>query len=169
MSTQPGICPKHNTPLVLVEKLGSYHCKECLYSSFLTQTAQDAAIKRYNQTPKHKESAKRYEQGTGKEAREKYLKSDKYKQRRREYNQRLAESLRIARSAKLDRATSEKVIEKRGKSEFVELIEDIREYLDNQNRQPSALNVVRWAKENYGRDITEQQAQNLIKKALNRS
>ena len=157
-------CPKHNIPLSYHEKYGDY-CKDCLYSSFLTAQAQDAAVKRYNKTEKHKTAAKKYEQGTGKEARERYLKSDKYKARRKEYNERLAESLRIARAAKLPRAVSEKAVERKQKEQYDELIADIREYLDEQGRQPSAKNVAHWAKENYNKVISLDQAKTIIERA----
>ena len=161
---QPRICPKHNIPLKYDDKVGWY-CKDCLFSSYLTQQAQDAAVKRYNKTAKHKNAEKKYEQGTGKTARDKYLHSDKYRQRRREYNERLAESLRIARAAHTGRAVSEKQVERKQKEEFAELIEDIREYLDTQGRQPTAKNVTHWAKENYNKTISLDQAKTIIERA----
>ena len=159
------ICPKHSIPLTYFEKDGKWYCKDCLYSSFLTAQAQTAAVNRYNHTDKHKEAEKAYEQGTGKTARERYLHSLKYKQRRKEYNERLAESLRIARAAHLDRAQSSKAVETKQKEEFAELIADIREYVDSQNRQPTTKNVVKWAKDDYNKIISHDQAKTLINRA----
>ena len=163
--TEVRICPKHNIPLTFFEKDGKWYCKDCLYSSFLTAQAQAAAVTRYNHTDKHKESEKAYEQDKGKTARKKYLQSDKYKQRRKEYNERLADSLRIARAAHLDRAQSSKAVETKQKEEFAELIADIREYVDSQNRQPSSKNVVKWAKDDYNKTISLDQAKTIIDRA----
>ena len=165
MTIEAKVCPKHNESLLYYKEKDLWYCKSCLFSSFLTAEAQKAAVNRYNKSAKHKKSEKAYEQGTGKEARERYLKSDKYKARRKEYNERLADSLRIARAAHLERAVSEKVVERKKAEEFTELIQDIREYIDEQNRQPSAKNVVHWAKENYRKTISLDQAKVIIDRA----
>jgi hypothetical protein len=128
-------------------------------------SAQNEAVRRYNATEKHKISEKNYEQGTGKTARERYLKSDKYKARRREYNQRLQESLRIARSAHLERAKSETVKEVRRTEEFADLLEDVRSYFDSRNKTPTTTNIIKWAKDSYGKEITEAQAKKIIDQA----
>ena len=165
MTDKAKMCPKHGIPLKYYAEKDLWFCKDCLFSSYLTQTAQDAAVKRYNHSEKHKTSEQKYEQGTGREARERYLKSDKYKLRRKEYNERLAESLRIARAAHTGRAVSEKAAERKQQEEFAELIADIREYIDEQGRQPSSKNVAHWAKEDYNKTISLDQAKEIINRA----
>ena len=158
------VCTKHDKKMILVE--GKYYCKDCLYSSFLTASAQSAAVTRYNHTEKHKTAEKAYEDKNP-TAREKYLHSEKYKARRREYNERLAESLRIARQAHLERAQSTKVVEYKQKEDFAELIENIREWSDSQgNRRPSAKNVVKWALDDFDKKISLDQASTIIDRAL---
>ena len=164
MTDEIPTCTKHNKKMILVE--GKYYCKDCLYSSFLTAQAQSAAVARYNHTEKHKTSEKAYEDKNP-SAREKYLHSEKYKARRREYNERLAESLRIARAAHTGRAVSETQATRKQQETFAELIEDIREYADSQgNRKPTAKIVVNWARNDYNKTISLDQAAEIINRAL---
>lgn len=162
------VCPKHKVPIKTDPEHGEY-CPECLYSSFLTHQAQNAAVRRHNQTDKHKSSEKTYEKSAkGKEARQRYLKSDKYKEARKAYNQRLNESLRIARQAEGERAKALTTVEVRRIKENAELIEDIREYFDNRNKAPTTSVVIKWANDSYNIALTSTQAEALIARALNR-
>ena len=162
MADEIPVCTKHDKKMILVE--GKYYCKDCLYSSFLTAQAQFAAVARYNHSEKHKTAEKAYEDKNP-TAREKYLHSEKYKQRRKEYNERLAESLRIARAAHTSRAVSETQSERKQQEQFAELIQDIRGYIDEQNKIPSAKNVAKWAKDDYAKTISLDQAAEIIKRA----
>ena len=162
MTDEIPVCTKHDKKMILVE--GKYYCKDCLYSSFLTAQAQSAAVARYNHSEKHKTAEKAYEDKNP-TARDKYLHSEKYKQRRKEYNERLAESLRIARAAHTSRAVSETQSERKQQEQFVELIQDIREYIDGQSKIPSAKSVAKWAKDDYSKTISLDQAAEIIKRA----
>jgi molecular chaperone GrpE (heat shock protein) len=162
------LCPKHNIPLTYSRKHKRYFCKECLYASFLTHQAQQASYKKWHQSAKGKASVKKYEQTTGRAARERYLHSDKYKQRRREYNERLKESLRIARIALAERATREKEEERIRTTELAPLIQDIREYIDSLGRTPTSAEVTKWARDAYSLTLSKDRAQELITKALRR-
>lgn len=169
MPKEKKVCPIHGVPLTYARKDKTYFCRDCLYSSFLTQRAQEESEKRYRQSPKGKASAKKYEVSEkGKKAREKYLKSPKYKQRRREYNQRLKESLQIARTAMLERATKEKVEEKLRTDAYMPLIQDIREYIDTMGKLPLPSEVIRWAKDVYKINLPHIKATGLITKAEKR-
>lgn len=164
------ICPTHNKPLKYSKKLRKWYCPECLYSSFLTHQAQQEAVKRYRQSEKGKESERKYELSEkGQIARDKYLKSEKYKQRRREYNERLKESLRIARMARDERATAEKEVEVRRTSELMPLIQDIHEYMDIMGRLPLPHEVVVWARDAYKISILPDRAAALIRQARKRT
>lgn len=158
-------CPIHDKPLTYSRKLRKWYCKDCLFSSFLTYQAQQAAVKRYRQSKKGKEAERKYElSNKGKEARDRYLKSEKYKEARKAYNERLKESLRIARLAQLERATKEKDVEIRRTEESLPLIQDIREYLDVMGRTPEPAEVIIWA-DAYGITLTHKKASELIKRA----
>ncbi len=162
---QKRLCPTCEEPLTYSRKLRRWICEECLYGAFLTDQAQREAVKRYRQTDKGKEAEKKYEQSDkGKTARERYLKSDKYKQRRREYNQRLKESLAIARAAHLERPKAVTAEEILATDERASLMQDIREYIDSQNRLPSIENVKTQAKD-YGLELTDEQVRELIRRA----
>jgi hypothetical protein len=161
-------CPTHNTPLTYSRKHKRYFCKECLYASYLTHQAQQAAYRRWRQSEKGKAAVKKYEQTTGKAARERYLHSEKYKQRRKEYNERLKESLRLARLAMTERATHEKEEERVRIAELAPLVQDIREYIDVMGKAPAAHQVVKWAQDAYGITLSQDRAQELITKASRR-
>ena len=169
MPKEKQTCPIHNIPLTYSRKHKTYYCKDCLYSSFLTQQAQQAAVKRYQQSERGKSAEKRYEVSEkGKITRERYLKSEKYKQRRREYNQRLKESLQIARTVLAERATREKVEERQRTEELMPLTQDIREYIDTMGRLPSSSEVSQWARDTYGVNLPIDKATALINKAAER-
>lgn len=160
------ICPIHNVPMEYIRKFRKHYCKECLHAAFLTAQAQQAAVKRYRQSEKGKKSARKYEQSEqGQVARTKYLKSEKYKQRRREYNQRLRESLQIARLAHLDQASAEKDVERQRTEEFMPLVQDIREFLDAMGHTPLPSRVAKWSEDLYGIPITNLKAAELIVRA----
>ena len=160
--TEVKICNKHNKPLKWSEEQQLEYCPDCLYSSFLTMSAQNAAVKRYNKSEKHKVSEKKYEQGTGAEARERYLKSDKYKARRKEYNQRLAESLRIARAKHHEQLDAEATKKAHIDEVLASLTEDIRAYVIKQHAQPTTKIVIQWADNEHRVVLTPEQAQALI-------
>ena len=136
-------------------------CPACLYAAFLTDQAQRAAVKRYRQSEKGVAAEKKYEQSEkGKIARTRYLKSEKYKQRRREYNERLKESLAIARKAMLPRA---KALTKEEK--LATLVDAIKEYQQMSKRLPAISDVIEWAEDEHQVKITTAEAQEFIKRA----
>jgi hypothetical protein len=169
MTKPKQFCPTHNIPLTYSRKYKRYFCKECLYASYLTYQAQQAAYKKWRQSAKGRAAAKKYEQSeVGKTARERYLHSEKYKQRRKEYNERLKEALRLARIALAERATREKEEERIRTAELAPLIQDIREYIDVMGKAPAAHQVVKWAQDAYGITLSQGRAQELITKASRR-
>ncbi len=162
---QERLCPTCEGELTYSRKLRKYICEQCLYGAFLTDQAQREAVKRYRATEKGKEAEKKYEQSEkGKVARERYLKSDKYKERRREYNQRLKESLAIARAAQLERPKALTEAEILATDDRAAIIQDIREFIDSQNRIPTVDNV-RTLAEEYDLRLSDEQARELIRRA----
>ena len=155
------ICPTCDSEMTYDRKQRRWTCEQCLYGAYLTDLAQRDAVKRYRTSEKGKTAEKKYEQSLkGKIARERYLKSDKYKQRRREYNQRLKESLAIARKAMLPRA---KAITREEK--LVPLLEDIREFIITSKRAPLPSDVIEWAEDEYQTKISTSEAEAFIKRA----
>ena len=160
------ICAEHNKAMIKIK--GQYYCPDCIYSSHLTYTAQKEAVKRWRQSDKGVESEKQYEQSDkGKLARSKYLHSDKYKAARRAYNQRLKESLTIARIALKGTSGSSKLTtsELQVASGLDGLLAEIREFLDENSTSPTVANVVATAKRDYNQIITEAKAKELINAA----
>ena len=165
MTMTTKVCPEHNEPLVKVK--GKWYCKKCLYNSFLTHQTQIQATKRWRQSDKGKEAEKTYEQSDkGKVARTAYLHSDKYKAARKAYNERLKESLAIARSARIGGSSKITKEETRTASTLEGLLAEIREYLDSNNRPPTLKNVIDTAKRDYNQVINEDRARELIDAAL---
>lgn len=167
-STAP-VCEIHNEPMVKIK--GKYYCQKCLYSSHLTYETQKQAIQRYNKSPEGRDAAKRYEQSEkGKLAREKYLKSEKYKAARKAYNERLRESLAMARAAQGagERAKELTPTELRVATSLEGLMAEIREYIDSNMRPPSVQNVINTAKKDYNQVIDTKKAEELINDALQR-
>lgn len=169
MTTTKKVCPTHNEPLIYSREQKKHYCKTCLYGAYLTYQTQQAAVKRYRQSEKGRAAEKRYETSErGKTARDRYLKSEKYKQRRAEYNERLKESLRIARQAHLERAVKHTEVETQRDEGLLSLVQDIQEYFDTFNTPPSTAIVIRWAKSAHKLDISPNKAAELITKALKR-
>lgn len=162
---QKKICETCGSEMKCSRKLRKWICEQCLYGAFLTDQAQREAVRRYRQTEKGKESERKYELSEkGKTARERYLKSDKYKEARKRYNQRLKESLAIARQAELERAKALTEAEAKLEDERASIIQDIREFIDTMGRLPTIASVKTLAKE---QDIklTDEQAHELIRRA----
>lgn len=157
------ICEIHNKPKVKLR--GQWYCEACLYSSHLTYQAQKNAVKRWRQSDKGVESEKTYEQSDkGKKARERYLKSPKYKAARKAYNERLKESLAIARSVRVESAKGLTQVEM-DVPVLAGLISEIREYIDNYTKPPTVKAVIDTAKRDYNTTIDEDKAKELIKAA----
>ncbi len=166
----PKICPVHNTPLKRYK--GKDVCEQCLFSAHLVHETQQAAVKRYNESPEGREAAKRYEQSEkGKIARNRYLRSDKYKKSRRAYNERLRESLAISRLGLTgaDRAKSLTEPEIRVATTLESLVSEIRSFMDKYGGAPPARNVMATAKRDYNTVIDMKQASELITRASTRS
>jgi len=153
--TNPKTCPKHDEPLVRVGK--AWHCKSCLYAAHLTHEAQKNAQKRWRDSEKGKQKIREHETGKGKAARERYLKSPKYKARRKEYNERLKESLAIARAVRKEATHFEPEFTKQ---KISALMRDIHDYM-SWGRAPSIAEVTEWA-EGYNLQLTEDQVRELI-------
>ena len=169
MSDSRRLCPKHETPLKYSQKLRTWYCKPCLESAYLSYQAQQEAVKRYRDSKKGKTAQEGYEKSEkGQIARQRYLHSEKYKAARRAYNQRLKESLQIARAAKLERPSTERNVERIRTTELTPLIQDIREYLDTMVRRPSTTEVMEWSKDIYETKITTERAKELIDIATKR-
>jgi hypothetical protein len=163
------LCPIHNTPLTHFE--GKEVCEQCLYSSHLTYTTQREAIQRYNKSPEGRAAAKKYEQSDqGKETRNKYLKSEKYKAARKAYNERLRNSLAIARASQSvgGRAKAITPVEMHTATALEGLMAEIREYVDSNMRLPTVANVIATAKKDYNQVIDAKKAQELIATATQR-
>lgn len=158
------LCPTCDTEMTYSRKLRKWVCEQCLYGAYLTDQAQREAVKRYRLTEKGKESEKKYEQSEGgKTARGRYLKSEKYKAARKRYNQRLKESLAIARQAELER--TKKITEAEMlRDEHAAVIQDIREFIDTYGREPAPKKVIAQARE-YNIELTHEGAAELIKRA----
>ena len=165
---QEHVCPKHSTPMKYSRKLKTWYCSECLQSAYESYLAQQEAVKRYRTSEKGKTAQERYEQGKGKEARQRYLHSEKYKAARKVYNQRLKESLQIARAAHLDRPSAERGVERVRTEVSSPLIQDIQEYLDTMGRRPSPFEVKEWSQDIYQTTITTERAKELIETAAKR-
>lgn len=163
----PPICSTHNEEMVKVK--GQWYCKSCLYSSHLTHTAQKNAVKRWRQSDVGKESEKRYEQSEkGKASRDRYFKSEKYKEARRRYNERLKESLAIARSVRTESAKSLTPVEM-SVPELAGLLAEIREYNDSYLKPPTVKSVIETAKRDYNAVIDEAKAKALIAMGIARN
>jgi uncharacterized Zn finger protein (UPF0148 family) len=161
------LCPIHGTPLTTFE--GKELCEKCLFNSHLTYETQRDAIERYNKSPEGRAAAKKYEQSEkGKKTRNKYLKSDKYKLARKAYNERLKQSLAIARAAQGvgQRAKATTAIETHVATTLEGLLAEIRDYIDTNLRPPSAKNVVETAKRDYNTVIDIKKAEEMIATAL---
>lgn len=166
---QSHVCPSHGTPMKYSRKLKTWYCSECLQRAYESYLAQQEAVKRYRDSEKGKTAQERYEDSEkGQTARQRYLKSDKYKAARRAYNQRLKESLQIARAAKLERPSTERVVEVLRTEALSPLVQDIREYLDTMGRRPLTTEVKDWANDIYGTKITTERAKELIETASKR-
>ncbi len=168
-STAP-VCEIHNEPMVKVK--GKYYCQKCLFASHLTYETQRQAVERYNKSPEGRAAAKKYEQSDkGKETRNKYLKSEKYKAARKAYNDRLRESLRLARAARGlgERASELTEPELRVATSLEGLVAEIRSYIDENLRPPSVRNVIDTAKRDYNTVIDAKKAEELIETATKRS
>lgn len=157
-------CTKHAKPLKFSRKLKTWYCPDCLLAAHLTHQAQQEAVKRYRESDKGKEAQKRYEQGKGKDARQRYLKSGKYKERRKEYNQRIKESLQIARAARVGAPRMRKVVKELPPGS-PPIIADILEYQEMVGRSPSPTDVKEWSQDIYKKQITTAVAQKLIGQA----
>jgi len=166
---QSHICPSHSTPMKYSRKLRTWYCSECLQRAYESYLAQQEAVKRYRGSEKGKTAQDRYEESEkGQTARQRYLHSNKYKAARRAYNQRLKESLQIARAAKLERPTTERVVERIRTDVLSPLVQEIREYLDVMGRRPSTTEVKEWANDIYETKITTERARELIERASKR-
>lgn len=160
------VCAKHQEPMVKVQ--GQYYCKKCVYGSFLTDQAQKSSVKRYRESDAGKKSEKEYEQSEkGQVARGRYFHSEKYKAARRAYNQRLKESLSIARAAHIG-AGQAKPEELRVTLGLEGLMAEIREYIDQYLKPPTVANVIATAKRDYNQIIDEKRAKELIESAYRR-
>lgn len=158
-------CTKHNILLKHSETEKVWYCPECLRNAHNSWKAQQEAVRRYRNSDKGKEAQDRYENSDkGQAARNRYLKSSKYKQRRKEYNQRLQESLQIAREAKKAAPRVHKVL-KALPPNLPPLVTDILEYQDLIGRSPSTADVKEWSVDLYKKHITTEQARKLIKQA----
>lgn len=158
-------CTKHNIPLKYSKKEKTWYCPECLQAAYNSWKAQQEAVKRYRDTNKGKEAQGRYEKSEkGKTARERYLKSPKYKQRRKEHNQRVQESLQIARMAITGKP---KPFKKPAEipADASPLLHDILEYMELISRSPSTADVKEWADDLYQKRISTAEAQKLIDQA----
>jgi hypothetical protein len=158
-------CDKHNHPQKYSRKHKLWYCTDCLYAAYLSNQAQQEAVKRYRNTDKGKDAQRRYEQSEGGQtARQRYLKSDKYKQRRKEYNQRLKESLQLARAARITGALPSK-----GKKVLPPntspLLADILEFMELANDSPIPTEVQEWSVTLYKKPISVAEAAKLIKQA----
>ncbi len=161
--TVPELCPIHNVELV--RTIAGPKCPKCLFNSNLTWETQRQAIARYNKSEEGRAAAKKYEQSDkGKTARERYLKSDKYKAARRAYNERLRESLAMARAAQSvgERAKRYSEPEVRVLTALEGLMAEIRQYIDVNMHTPSIANVIATAKRDYNTSIEAKKAQDLI-------
>ncbi len=157
------VCTIHHTPLKLFK--GKWVCELCLRDSDITYQTQREAIERYNKSPEGREAAKKYEQSDkGKETRNKYLKGEKYKAARKAYNQRLKESLAIARAGLATGTTTKSAMtpELRKTMALDGLIAEIREYINSHSKVPSAKSIIETAKRDYNTTIDEKKAQELI-------
>ena len=166
---QSHLCPSHQTPMKYSRKLKTWYCSECLQRAYESYLAQQEAVKRYRGSGKGKTAQEHYEQSDkGQTARQRYLHSDKYKAARRAYNQRLKESLQIARAAKLERPSTERAVERVRTEVMSPMVQDIREYLDTMGQRPSTTDVKEWANDIYGTKITTERARELIETATKR-
>jgi len=152
------ICTKHNTPLTLHKK--KWYCMECLRASAIVHETQQNAQKRWRQSERGKAHIKAHEQTKGKEARQRYLHSKKYKARRKEYNERIKESLQIARAQLHEAATVEPGLTH---FKFDALIRDIKDSM-SWGRRPSQQEIIEWGR-GYALTITPEQAKELTAKA----
>ena len=152
------LCPKHNIPLT--KHNGKYYCVECLRASAMVYETQQAAQKRWRNSDRGKELIKQHEQGKGKAARSRYLHSKKYKSRRREYNERIKESLQIARAQLHEAAKIEPALTKQKYSSLVREIKDVLSW----GRRISLTEVTEMAR-GYELDISNEQAKELIGQA----
>jgi len=166
---QSHVCPSHQTPMKYSRKLKTWYCSECLQRAYESYLAQQEAVKRYRGSEKGKTAQDRYEDSEkGQTARQRYLHSDKYKAARKAYNQRLKESLQIARAAKLERPTAERVVERVRTEVMSPMVQEIREYIDVMGRRPSTLEVKEWSQDLYKAKITTERAKELIETAAKR-
>ncbi len=168
-STAP-VCDIHNQACIKIS--GKWYCEKCLFASNLTYETQRQAVERYNKSPEGRAAAKKYEQSEkGKETRNKYLKSEKYKAARKAYNERLRESLRMARAARGigERASELTPGELRVATSLEGLVAEIRSYIDENLRPPSIKNVIDTAKRDYATTIDAKKAEELIDTATKRS
>lgn len=155
------LCPIHSTSMVTLK--GKLYCKSCLYASHLTHQAQKEAIAHWRKSEIGIASEKQYEQSDkGKAARGKYLHSEKYKLARKAYNERLKESLAIARSARTESAKGLTKEERQVATGLEGLLAEVREYLDTNLKAPTVKNVVDTAKRDYNQVISEEKAKELI-------
>ena len=169
MSETKRVCPKHETPLKYSRKQRTWYCSTCLQAAYESYVAQQEAVKRYRDSEKGKTAQERYEQSEkGQTARQRYLKSEKYKAARRAYNQRLKESLQIARAAKLERPSTERAVERVRTEVLSPMVQEIREYIDVMGRRPSPTEVREWANDLYQTTITTERAKELIETASKR-
>lgn len=138
-------------------------CEYCLRASAIIYDSQKEATKRWRKSAQGREAVQRYEQGKGKEARERYLKSEKYKQRRKEYNQRMKESLNIRRDTiKLEaaRADPEHTTQK-----LTAVVRDLKDGWLSWGKRPDESDVIKLC-EGYGIEgVTPEQAQELLNRA----
>ena len=169
MTKTEHLCPTHQTPMKYSRKLKTWYCSTCLQAAYESYQAQQEAVKRYRDSEKGKTAQKRYEDSEkGQTAKQRYLKSEKYKAARRAYNQRLKESLQIARSAKLDRPSAEHSVERVRTEVLSPMVQEIQEYIDVMGRKPSTLEVREWANDLYRTTITAERAKELIETAAKR-
>lgn len=169
MTKTEHVCPSHSTPMKYNRKLKMWYCSACLQAAYVSYQAQQEAVKRYRGSEKGKTAQGRYEESEkGQTARQRYLHSEKYKTARRAYNQRLKESLAIARAAKLERTSTERAVERTRTDISSTLIQDIQEYLDTMGRRPSTTEVKEWSYDIYQTPITTERAKDLIETASKR-
>ena len=162
-------CDRCGTQLLYNRKLKKWYCPSCMKGAYLTNLAQLASVKKYRASEKGRVASKRYEQSEkGKVARARYLKSEKYKAARKRYNERLKESLAIARKA-FEGGHREKRLTR--EERLVPLIDDIREFTRTAKIRghtilhPSPEDVITWAEDEYKVKITPNEAAEFIRRA----
>jgi len=156
-------CEKCGSQLKYSRHLKQWYCPACLYGAYLTHQAQAKASKKWRQSPQGKARIRDWEHTEkGKAARERYLKSDKYKQRRKEYNERLKESMKIAHAAHEALRKEEPGLTQ---AKMSALVRDIRDFA-SWGRRPTLEEVADMATKEYNLTISLSEASKLRDTAL---